>query len=411
MKRFRFFTFFLLSALYVCDACAGSPNAEHLITAWGGAKWNTCGAHKLPVDACIGTKENDCNTKPLVNGEGFSNLYSYVKARANNSDEAAIRMMVAWEINANGARFCPVQIESANKNRKSETWTEYRLLPGECVWLCKAGYTGEGCNIAVADASSIKMCDIKPFKRDDYINVGNVQGSNLENSVRMFAANNYVECSGNVENEHDIILAVVGWLESKHGAKVRQMTVRAAREGWKKMVSWAEVYPAAGANEILVCKSGYQPNATGDDCVEINVNACKAASVCSGWNYYNEKQHSFKENDGCYQYRCSDSNKAFKDAKGHECVECSGRRRGAHPDTGLCTECKIGEAFDRNSGKCEPATAYSKTDLQYGFKKTKNSAETGCWEMLQTDDYVGCITGKCLYGKTTWTGEGSCNVE
>lgn len=420
MKCFSLFYGILFSVLCVCDGFAGVENAKDFISAWGASKWNTCLGHSIPADACIGTTANNCQYVPKINAneDGFSEWNAYVHARDNFSDEAAIRMMVAWDINAHGAKFCPVQIESANKNKGGSTWTEYRLLPGECVWLCKAGYTGDGCATEVTDELSVEMCDPTPFRRDNYKDVKRVSGSNLEDSVRMFAANNYVACWGNVDQEHDIILAVVGWLDSGHGAKVKQMTVRADRSGYKNMISWAVVYPAGGATEFLVCKSGYKPNAGGTDCVEINAEACKRASVCTGgsWNYYNASEHTYKErkdtsgNFECYEYRCSDESKAFRDG-GHECVDCSSSRRGPHPSTGICTECPIGKAFDKTTGNCNDAKAYSKTDLQYGLGKTNNSVsadEERCWEKLQHDDYVGCVTGKCPGGTKFWTEDGDC---
>ena len=36
----------------------------------------------------------------------------------NHTDEYALQMMVAVEINEHGANFCPMQVEAKNKNKK-----------------------------------------------------------------------------------------------------------------------------------------------------------------------------------------------------------------------------------------------------------------------------------------------------
>ncbi|MDE6481791.1 MAG: hypothetical protein K2L25_03175 [Alphaproteobacteria bacterium] len=382
MKNTFLVSFAVYSAFVAGAVAGGGNNVSQYIGDWGGGKWAVCGQHTLNSNnACIGA------TSTCANRAMFARNYT---------DEWAVQMLVAMKVTANGAQFCPVQVEGKNKN-KGNAWTEYAAAGSNCVWLCKAGFSGDGCT---TELSAVSSCDPTPLKASNYSSIGRIaSGANIEDSVAMFAFNNYNGCGVHKGQEHDIILGVTRWTPSGHGAFVQQLIVRAERSGWKHMDSWATIYPAAGATEILVCKNGYKPNAAGTDCDEINMNVCAQAQACSGWSNagFDEKQHVMVQASGqtCYEFRCAQQGYAFQSAADRTCVECSSSLRdGAHPVSGLCVKCEIGKIFNRETGECADADAFNKSDMQYGKGKNKSAQSDitkQCWTFSIPEEYTVCV--------------------
>jgi hypothetical protein len=135
----------LMMFLFVSPAFAATGKAnevEKLLASWGGGKWNLCGSHALTgSEACIGATKNSC---------GIKEMYA-----RNYTDEYALQMMVAVNINAHGAYFCPIQVEAKNKD-KGNAWTEYAMIGATtgCKWLCKDGYSGSECSVAPGNAKT-----------------------------------------------------------------------------------------------------------------------------------------------------------------------------------------------------------------------------------------------------------------
>lgn len=382
MKNTFLVSFAVYSAFVAGAVAGGGNNVSQYIGNWGDGKWGVCEQHTLNSNnACIGA------TSTCANRAMFARNYT---------DEWAVQMLVAMKVTANGAQFCPVQVEGKNKN-KGNAWTEYAAAGSNCVWLCKAGFSGDGCT---TELSAVSSCDPTPLKASNYSGIGRIaSGANIEDSVAMFAFNNCNGCGVHKCQEHDIILGVTHWTPSGHGAFVQQLIVRAERSGWKHMDSWATIYPASGATEILVCKNGYKPNAAGTDCDEINKNVCAQAQACSGWSNagFDEKQHVMVQPSGqtCYEFRCAQQGYAFQSAADRTCVECSSSLRdGAHPVSGLCVKCEIGKIFNRETGECADADALNKSDMQYGKAQTKNSisVDKQCWTLTTPEEYTICVT-------------------
>lgn len=378
--------FLLVFALYDAACFAGGGNnASKLIAAWGNGQLSACGAHALTADnACIGASAN-C---------GNRNIWA-----RDYDDEWAIQMMVAMDINENGARFCPIQVEGKNKN-KGNAWTEYAELgSSNCVWLCKDGYTGDKCSLSAADS---KSCDVTELKAENYASITRMAtGANVEDRVPMFVFNKYYGCGVHKGQEHDIILALKRWLPSGHGAFAQQMVVRAERSGWKHMDSWATIYPASGAEEILVCKDGYKPNSARTDCEPINQETCMRSMSCTGWggDDYDNTQHTLvlREGSTCYEFRCSKQGYAFQSSASRTCTECATNLRdGVNPVTGECVKCEVGKIFNKNAsstGYCADTKSFSKVDMQYGKGATKNSRtlKDQCWILSSNDNYKECL--------------------
>lgn len=337
----------------------GGNNASKLLAAWGNGQLSACGTHQLTADnACIGATSN------------CSNRTMYAR---NYTDEWAIQMMVAMDIAEKGARFCPIQVEGKNKN-KGNAWTEYAELgASNCVWLCKEGYTGDKCAISVSES---KTCDATELKAANYSSITRVTtGANVEDRVPMFVFNKYYGCGVHKGQEHDIILALKRWLPSGHGAVAQQMVVRAERSGWSNMISWATIYPASGAEEILLCKDGYKPNSARTDCEAINAETCQRSQTSNGWagDDYDSSQHNL------VQRECATS-----------------LRDGVNPVTGECVKCEVGKIFNKNAsntGYCSDAVAFSKIDMQYGKGATKNTRtlKDQCWVLMTSNDYKECL--------------------
>lgn len=378
---------------FSCGAAmaGGGNNVSSLNSSWGNSTMNTCGAHDITnSEACIGaSQKTQCK-----------NWAVYAR---NYTDEYSVQMMVARVVNENGAKFCPTQVEGKNKN-KGYAWTEYGDLSGGndslCVWLCKKGHTGPECSESSASPSS---CDISTLERENYYSIPRLaNGTNIEDSVAMFAFNDYRSCGVHKGQEHDMILAITRYLPSGHGAFVRQMVVRAERSGWKNMISTATIYPAQNSSEILVCKNGYGPNPANTECEELNATNCRLQSMCTGWGTgFDETIHAFIQPSGstCFQYRCAEIGKAFaSDTNRASCVDCnSNLRDGVSPVDGTCIKCDIGKIFSETAtatGFCADAMGYTKTDLQYGKGKTKNSqpdVAKQCWPIATPDDYKMCV--------------------
>lgn len=426
----RIFYGILLSVLVVLNGYAGVQlgDADTLLSEWGGGSWNYCAASpNIPADACIGTMEHSCNSIPTMDTSKdkkckFTGLPSSMVYARNYTDEAAIRMLVATSINANGAYFCPIQIEAKNKN-KGDAWTEYAYATStdKCVWLCKNGYAGDGCAKEVAydtsgNATNLSSCDANLLTRANFKSVARVSsGANIENSVAMFRANHNEACGVHEYQEHDIILAVTGWLESGHGAWVSPLEVHARRDCWKKMLSFPVLTHLKSPTHkaIMVCKDGYKYNETKTDCVEISAEKCFDAKcknpkdcLCSGWDKYNEAEHVLvkdKSSDNiCYRYRCKEDNKGLESRTSHKCIDCvAGGRTGIAE--GVCIKCEKGKVFDAtksDSDYCVETRKLSKSDLKYGFQVSKSnvkkaSAENkeygACWEVVEPRAYSDCV--------------------
>ena len=393
-------------------AATGKANeVEKLLASWGGGKWNLCGSHALTgSEACIGNI-NSC-AEPNWGGveldkkqKGYihtcANSGDLIKAR-DYADEYALQMMVAVNINARGAYFCPIQVEAKNKN-KGNAWTEYAMIGATtgCKWLCKDGYSGSECSVAPGNA---KTCYPNPFTREYYNNLTRVgSGANIEDDIAMFFWDKKDGCEFNKKQEHDGILAITRWAPGGHGAWVQPLVVRAQRTGWKNMHSWPAIYYFTGAVEQLVCVDGYKPNAGGTDCVAINEAICAEAKMCSGWTGYDEGLHTFVMPSGknCFEFRCKGENQAFASTTDRSCIECPTNSRGGMSSVdGTCVKCEAGKVFNNKATStathCGEAIAYTKSDMQYGKGKTKNNnpdVAQQCWTMTETDAYRECVTG------------------
>ena len=325
-----------------------------------------------------------------------------------HGDEWAIVAMVAEQIVEHGGLFCPYQIQCANKRKKQKAWTMYYEPVGfthdKCIWLCESGYTGTNCMKRETDPT---YCD----KTSMHTRAG---GKFTGLSVKTYGGDD-----GQKENkitgfhqygreEHDVVLGIVQFLE--HGVKAAPVHIGCGRDNWKDVDSFVEVIDLAPGVEKLLCAEGYTAADNGVDCVEINKDVCEVQDLnfCANFDKtkYNSAMHyletSYRENAGpfhrklgCTKYFCTEPNTAFTSTTDTTCAPCStGVKGGTNIENGTCVKCATGEYFDEESNKCQSAHAYSKTEMQYGKGKTRQSnakLNDQCWTKVVPDEYKECV--------------------
>ncbi len=385
MKRLVFlFSYALLST----SAFAHTILSTDIQNAWGG---------KLNWILCNETNTQGCIGKELIAAD--CNAY---KAKLEISDGYAYLFMLARQVNQYGAYFCPTQFMGNDDN--SSLFAE-PLGNNTCIWLCRAGYTGDKCLTKVSDYAG--TCDITPFLRENYNNIKpNENWSNIEYTFSYFQTSKRRKCYApnaekNVGNvEHDILLAIDKFLPSGNGAWARQMEFSA-------MGKDLQVYPANASSRILVCKNGYQPNISNTDCEPINASTCSMAqastNMCNGWSIsgYRDDMHALEMVDNCYKYKCKNAGQTFASVTDHTCIDCATNNRGGpHPIDGTCVKCDTGYIFNKNNATnnyCAKAIGLTKLDLMYGRGKTKasygdtQSVNDQCWTKTSPDEYKECV--------------------
>lgn len=318
-----------------------------------------------------------------------------------HNDEWAVVGMVANQIVEHGGYFCPYQVQCANKRKKRRAWTQYYQPNGfstsKCAWLCEPGYSGANC---LSQTSTPARCDMTPLNTGSG---GKFSGISMktwggDENQREWEIVGFNQWGDNPET--DVILGVVKFLE--HGVIAGPVQIRCGRDNWKSIDSFVESVNAATGTQKLLCATGYTANSAGSDCVPISADACATQDMTFCANFprdgYNSTLHTIDDDTGgCVKYFCSESGKAFPSLGSTECVECStGIKGGPNPNNGVCVTCETGQAFDKKSGACVSAGAYTKTDLQYGKGKTKNSdedVEKQCWTKTTPEEYSDCVKG------------------
>lgn len=389
----RLFLSLLLAGVVPGIAVAGGGvKINNLVSSWKNPIMSHCMTSNLG-NATIGRYRETCKGNYSIDANSPSACVL--------GDDMGILVMVAREVNENGARFCPTTIY-AEKKKRGNAWTLYSE-PAQgvqpCYWLCKAGYGGEGCQ-----STDISGCDSVPLRRDDFNSLTMARDPQFEDSIPMFHWNQYKGCGVNKGQEHDMILMISDWLPSGHGAYAAPFVIRARREGYKSKRGGIDAWPAG--ESTLLCKNGYTVNAAGNDCEPVDANTCALTNICDGWSSsaFDETTMLMEYDDSvgrsCYTYRCREAGYAFPSIGDKTCQPCTtSLRGGVSPADGTCVACELGQIFDETasaSGYCVPADAYTRTDMQYGVNQTKDSAplDDQCWMMFEPDEYSACVRGQ-----------------
>lgn len=388
-------------------------DAIDLLDSWGGGTFSKCGESEKGMDKNMGIgvsakktsdhpKEDNIRTapQPMASEHAYRNGF----ATTDKVTDFSYQMMIATDVNQNGAYFCPVQVTTDNWLAGTQSSLKYVQLSDDCRWLCKEGYSGVGCRNTVTT-----FCEVNDFKKANYDGLGISQsGGNIAESIAQFLKkeNRYKVCVAKFrKQEHNIVLAVTDWAPGGYGAFVQPMVIRARfhRDG-NVYDAWPAVYPVADGEPLLVCVSGYAPNLAKKDCLQVNSDLCdQAKSGCPALaNYgYDGTIHTeyMPAGETCPDFRCKDNNQAFASVKDKTCVSCpSSMRVGVSPFDGTCVSCELGTVFNGRATNpkelCKPAIRLTKTDMQYGFGYTKNSrpdVADQCWGLGQIDEYRACV--------------------
>ena len=374
-----------------CVAIAGGQNnINSLKSSWKNPVMSYCNNSNMG-NSTIGRDKDVC--------KGNYSIDANSPGQCVLGDDMGVLMLVAREVNENGARFCPTTIY-AEKEKRRDAWTLY-AEPAQgsqaCYWLCKPGFGGDSCQ-----STETTGCDSAPLHRDNFNNLTMARDPQVESAVAMFHWDEYDHCNAegieSRKQEHDMILAVSDWLPGGHGAWATPFVIRAVREGNKSKRGGINAWPAGEAT--LLCKNGYTANAAGNDCIAIDGPACSLTQTCSNWpsNGFDEAtmELEFNDNMGCYTYRCREKGYAFPSLADRTCQPCTENLRGgASPDDGVCIQCDIGYIFDADSPStnyCVAAVAYDKAAMQYGTGQSKETPlNNQCWMIAEAEAYSDCV--------------------
>ena len=314
-----------------------------------------------------------------------------------DTTHGATLMLVARDINANGARFCPLQLQANNKKgsrgNHSKSWTEYYDLGQlhKCFWLCKDGYSGEKCNAGNATTCNSTDISIGGFADSQRVH----SGANIENEIPMFYRANSAG-----KDECDMILAISSWTPSGHGAYVQPTVFCTVRAGeWRKHMYSVPVIEFV-SEPILMCMDGYRKNSAKDDCEAINQDLCNLNSMCTGWaaEGFKSGEHTMYKNtaSNCFEYRCMMPGYGFVSTSDRTCKECNASTRyGVPGKTGECIICPVEKIFDENadgSSYCVTAVQIGTGTLQYGPQKSRTTQPllNQCWTQVEPSTYKKC---------------------
>lgn len=408
---FSLIGFFAVTSAYAVSGY----DANDYLKYWGGGTFSKCGESEKGMDKNMGigvsakktSEQTEYDTRTAPQPMASEHAYRNGFATTDKVTDFSYQMMIATDVDQKGAYFCPVQVTTDNWLVGMQSSLKYVQLSDDCRWLCKEGYSGVGCQDTVG--SSTTLCEVNDFKKANYDGLGISQsGGNIAESIAQFLKkeNRHKVCVAKFrQQEHNIVLAVTGWAPGGYGAFVQPMVIRARfhRDG-NVYDAWPAVYPVADSNRLLVCVSGYAPNAAKTDCLQINSELCRQAKDgCSDLanQGYDGTIHTEYMPAGkkCPDFRCKNNNQAFASLTDKTCVSCpSSMRVGVSPIDGTCVSCELGTVFNgraiSRTQLCKPAIRLTKTDMQYGFGYTKNSrpdVADQCWGLGQIDEYRACV--------------------
>ena len=408
---FFIFALFATPTAYAWDASA-------LRDAWDvPTDYNKCQPMNILENTSIGANYETCKLGGPSDSEGYCKV-------GGNKYVRGVMMLVARDINENGAYFCPTVIGSDKKkgweklrrdwNRPYVTvyYAPKTVTSADCFWVCKPGYHGDKCQ-----KTETTGCNADKILHDAYggfrVTDDNI---NVESEVAMFEAGTNQRCANNVSpGEHDLILGVSEFLTGGHGVKAQVFVANAHFKDWNLGPGYIRVTPLG--EPVLLCRSGYTVNFTNDDCVPVDEEVCLAYEVATGDNQC--KEHDFGNFDTntmevhffessstgddnlipvapCWGFVCKQDGYGFDPSASREtCVDCgvSDVRNGI-AKYGDCVRCDVGKIFDSTTGTCVTATAFSRENLYYG--PGKNDATPiieQCWTEPDMYSYSDCIWG------------------
>ncbi len=386
MSWYKLYTSFLIGVLFADAACAVHLGAASFGERWG-VQSNGTGD---PLEDFV-----------LDGGIGKSNY-------GTHGDEGAVTAVFATKVTEGGVLMCPYQFQCHNERRERTTWTEYHKPSAgdktqlECEWFCEAGYYGAECSVTDASTRPAR-CDNTIYTKESRYSAIRQRRSggsvtNYEGAIAAFAS-----AYTGFDEEVDVVLGVVRFLE--HGVVLAPIHVECGRDNWDDIDSYVKQIVVVGSKRLL-CAEGYTPDSSGQNCIPIDADVCETSDLimCSNFDktMYSGARHKLQTGNGCAKYFCRQEGTAFAARGDTNCVDCAGGtvKGGTSPDDGTCVVCKSGQYFNSQTAMCEMSGAMTKTDIQYGYAKTKNTARwpvsSQCWTKVTPAEYVACIQNTVL---------------
>lgn len=311
-------------------------------------------------------------------------------------DEGGVIGVIAEQVVEHGGYFCPYQIQCGNCKKCHQTWTKYFRPNGwasnKCVWLCEAGWSGNGCTSKTGYMTPLDKTATNTGGRFSGVSIKGWGGDAdvIYGVVPEFQYEEYINGS------HMVVLGVTKFLS--HGVIAQPIYLRCNRFNWKHNdSSMTEVTGANGVAKLL-CASGYKPNADGSDCevFDPEMEQLQKLTFCTNFpvDKYDGEKHTLLADGSCAKFFCKDENQAFAARGDTTCVDCSNSVRvGVSLVDGTCKKCDMGQFFNKKTDACEPASAYTKTDVQYGKGNTQSSKPfaSHCWPIVLPEDFKQCV--------------------
>ena len=177
----KLFSGLLILPLISGVAFAAKINISHLKSSWGNPELGRCENTSNIGNAAIGTKRTACA------GSNQNSRSDTCKL----GDDYGVLMLIARDVNENGAYFCPTTVYG-EKHGRGGSWTLYGdSSQGQgCFWACKKGFSGEECQ-----STAVVGCDSTTVFREDFNLYEMVRDPEIENSIPMFFLNENKECT------------------------------------------------------------------------------------------------------------------------------------------------------------------------------------------------------------------------
>lgn len=383
----------------------------------------------LPMLFCVGNAfgEVDNSLHPYYNVDSavldYSNVYN--KSGAFNGcvgkgvttssvcgPATSLMVFIAQNITKTGAEFCMNRVLE-NKAR----WIVY-FLPkdnkSKCFWLCQPGYGGADCS----ESANGNICYPEKISKtafNEYETNQSEDTAYTENQDWLIIRHSFPAINASAEGE--VFIAITDWVPSGHGAFVSPVMAQGENFDSDDITKRTIRIEKIGKDKLL-CAPGYKPNAGNTDCEPINSTTCTFAGMkfCSGFekDKYNESVHSLKaDSSGCYRYFCKNSTQAFPSVLDKSCKDCAKPGRGGPSMTdGSCVVCPAGKYFDQKLNDCRDASAYSKSNMQFGRNNSTKEKPivNQCWSITEPSAYKKCVlSGGTSGGNSGNSGSGGGN--